>query len=76
VHGVEGAVVTSLNDEHATIAIPPDCLIRVGDRVRLVPSHTDPTVNLHDVLYAFDINRVVDVWHISARGYRGQGART
>jgi D-serine deaminase-like pyridoxal phosphate-dependent protein len=76
VHGVEGAVVTSLNDEHATIAIPPDCPIRVGDRVRLVPSHTDPTVNLHDVLYAFDINRVVDVWHISARGYLGQGART
>jgi D-serine deaminase-like pyridoxal phosphate-dependent protein len=76
VHGIEGAIVTSLNDEHATIAIPTGCAIRVGDRVRLVPSHTDPTVNLHDVLYAFDGDRVVDVWPIAARGYQGQRART
>jgi D-serine deaminase-like pyridoxal phosphate-dependent protein len=70
VHGVDGATVTSLNDEHATIAIPPDCALRVGDRVRLVPSHTDPTMNLHDVVYAFEGERVVDVWTVAARGYR------
>ena len=69
VHGIAGAVVTSLNDEHATIAIPPDCPIRVGDRVRLIPSHTDPTVNLHDVLYVFDGDRVIDMWPVAARGY-------
>jgi len=69
VHGVEGATVTSLNDEHATIAIPPAAAIRIGDRVRLVPSHTDPTMNLHDVIYAVEGERVVDVWPISARGY-------
>ena len=34
-----------------------------------VPSHTDPTVNLHDVLYAVDGDRVVDVWPVVARGY-------
>jgi D-serine deaminase-like pyridoxal phosphate-dependent protein len=72
VQGVAGAAVTSLNDEHATIAIPPDCRIRVGDRVRLIPSHTDPTVNLHDVLYVVDGDRVIDVWPVVARGY---GAR-
>ena len=70
VHGVEGATVTSLNDEHATIAIPPAAPIRIGDRIRLVPSHTDPTMNLHDVVYAFDGDRVIDVWPIEARGYR------
>jgi D-serine deaminase-like pyridoxal phosphate-dependent protein len=69
VHAVEGATVTSLNDEHATIAIPAGCTLRVGDRVRLIPSHTDPTVNLHDELYVFDGERVVDVWPVSARGY-------
>jgi D-serine deaminase-like pyridoxal phosphate-dependent protein len=69
VHGVDGAVVTSLNDEHATIAIPPGSTIRIGDRVRLVPSHTDPTMNLHDALYVFEGERVVDVWPIAARGY-------
>ena len=69
VHGIEGAAVTSLNDEHATIAIPPASSIRIGDRIRLVPSHTDPTMNLHDVVYAFDGDRVVDVWPVAARGY-------
>jgi D-serine deaminase-like pyridoxal phosphate-dependent protein len=69
VHALDGAMVTSLNDEHATISIPASCPIRVGDRVRLVPSHTDPTMNLHDAIYAFDGERVVDVWPIAARGY-------
>ena len=69
VHGIEGAVVTALNDEHATIAVPDDCELQVGDRVYLTPSHTDPTMNLHDVLYAIDGERVIGVWPIAARGY-------
>lgn len=69
VRGIDGAVVTSLNDEHATITVPADCRLQVGDRVYLRPSHTDPTINLHDVLYAVEGERVVDVWPIAARGY-------
>lgn len=69
VHGVEGAVVTALNDEHAVIAVPASCTLGVGQRIRLIPSHTDPTVNLHDVFYAVEEDRVVDIWPISARGY-------
>jgi D-serine deaminase-like pyridoxal phosphate-dependent protein len=68
VHGVDGAVVTALNDEHAVIAVPESCTLAIGQRVRLIPSHTDPTVNLHDVFYAVEADRVVDVWPI-ARGY-------
>jgi D-serine deaminase-like pyridoxal phosphate-dependent protein len=75
VHGVAGAVVTALNDEHAVVAIPEDAVVRVGDRVRLIPSHTDPTVNLHDVLYAIDGERVVDIWPVEARGYPEQRSR-
>jgi 3-hydroxy-D-aspartate aldolase len=69
VRGIEGASVVALNDEHATIALPPDTLLSVGDRIYLQPSHTDPTVNLHDVLYAVEGDRVVDVWPVAARGY-------
>jgi D-serine deaminase-like pyridoxal phosphate-dependent protein len=75
VHGLAGASVTSLNDEHATIEIPPGAAVRIGDRVRLVPSHTDPTMNLHDAIYAIEGERVVDVWPVSARGYQDQLAR-
>ena len=69
VKGVEGAHVTALNDEHAVIAVPASCTLSIGDRIQLVPSHTDPTVNLHDVFYAVEGERVVDVWPIAARGY-------
>ena len=69
VKGVDGASVVSLNDEHATITIPAESRIAVGDRVLLRPSHTDPTINLHDVLYALEGERVIGVWPIAARGY-------
>jgi D-serine deaminase-like pyridoxal phosphate-dependent protein len=66
---LEGATVVSLNDEHATIAVPSDCHAQIGDQVFMRPSHTDPTINLHDVFYALEGDRVVDVWPIVARGY-------
>jgi len=69
VKGVDGATVTALNDEHAVIAVPASCTLSIGDRVQLIPSHTDPTANLHDVFYAVEGERVVDVWSIAARGY-------
>jgi 3-hydroxy-D-aspartate aldolase len=69
VRGVEGASVVALNDEHAIIALPPETPLVVGDRIYLRPSHTDPTINLHDVLYAIEGDRVVEVWPIAARGY-------
>jgi D-serine deaminase-like pyridoxal phosphate-dependent protein len=52
--------------------IPADSPLKVGDRVQLVPSHIDPTINLHDVIYALDGDTVVDVWPITARGYSDQ----
>jgi D-serine deaminase-like pyridoxal phosphate-dependent protein len=73
VSGITGASVMALNDEHATIALPPGSSVTIGDLVRLVPSHIDPTVNLHDVFYVVDGERVIDVWPIE-RGYAEQRA--
>ena len=70
VRGIAGATVTSLNDEHATIALPPDATLTIGDLVELWPSHIDPTINLHDVFYVVEGDRVIDVWSIAARGDR------
>jgi D-serine deaminase-like pyridoxal phosphate-dependent protein len=67
--GIDGAAVVGLNDEHATVSIPADAKVSVGDRIRLRPSHVDPTMNLHDVVYAIDGDTVVGVWPIEARGY-------
>jgi D-serine deaminase-like pyridoxal phosphate-dependent protein len=67
---IDGATVTALNDEHAVIDLRrASRRPRIGERLRLIPSHTDPTVNLHDDFYVIDGDRVIDVWPI-ARGYR------
>ncbi|MGE0593276.1 MAG: DSD1 family PLP-dependent enzyme [Vicinamibacterales bacterium] len=72
VKGLEGAIVTALNDEHVVIAVPEGCPLGVGDLLELWPSHTDPTINLHDALYVLDGDQVVDRWTIAARGYPEQ----
>ena len=73
VKDLPGASVLALNDEHAIIALPPGCALAVGDRLQLLPSHVDPTMNLHDVVYALDGDNVVGAWPIAARGYSGGG---
>ena len=73
VKDLPGASVLALNDEHATIALPPGCALAIGDRIQLLPSHVDPTMNLHDVVYALDGDDVVGAWPIVARGYSGSG---
>ncbi len=70
VKGIDGASVLFLSDEHATIALPPESTLGVGDCIELWPSHIDPTINLHNVLYAVEGDEVVEVWPIAARGYR------
>lgn len=73
VKDLPGASVLALNDEHAIIALPPGCALAIGDRIQLLPSHVDPTMNLHDVVYALDGDDVVGAWPIAARGYSGAG---
>jgi D-serine deaminase-like pyridoxal phosphate-dependent protein len=58
-------------DEHGTLTPTGDRdprELRVGDRVTLVPSHIDTTVNLHDVLHAHRHGNLKAAWAITARG--------
>jgi D-serine deaminase-like pyridoxal phosphate-dependent protein len=71
VKDIPGASVTALNDEHAVISLPAGATVKIGDRIFLIPSHTDPTLNLHDVVYAVDGRNVLGVWPV-ARGYAGE----
>ena len=40
----------------------------VGERIELMVSHCDPTVNLHDVLWARREGAIVDRWPVDLRG--------
>ena len=63
------ADVLFLSDEHTTPRVRDGFRARPGDRLWLRPSHVDPTVNLHDRLFAVRGDEVVDEWRVEARGY-------
>ena len=60
---------TKASDEHGVLQVPIGAAkLRVGDKLRLVPGHCDPTVNLYDWLVGMRGGQVECVWPVSARG--------
>ncbi len=56
-------------DEHGRLTLhDPDRTLLLGQKLRLVPGHCDPTVNLHDWYVCYRNNRVEALWPITARG--------
>ncbi|MES2915507.1 MAG: 3-hydroxy-D-aspartate aldolase BhcC [Pseudomonadota bacterium] len=55
------------SDEHGVIEDPAGAL-KVGDKLRLVPGHCDPTCNVHDWYVGVRGGKVEVVWPVSARG--------
>jgi len=55
------------SDEHGVIADPSKSL-HLNEKLRLIPGHCDPTVNLHDQIIAVRGEKVEAVWPVSARG--------
>jgi D-serine deaminase-like pyridoxal phosphate-dependent protein len=68
VSGVEGARYARASDEHGVIELAGPADLRLGQKVRLVPGHCDPTVNLYDWLVCYRGERVEELWPVSARG--------
>jgi D-threonine aldolase len=64
---VDGAEVWFCSDEHVTFN--PASPLRVGDRVRVIPAHVDPTVAYHDSMFVVDGDEVVDRWDVDLRGW-------
>jgi 3-hydroxy-D-aspartate aldolase len=64
-----GLLFEKASDEHGTLQVAADARApQLGDVVRLIPGHCDPTVNLYDWLVVTRAGRVEDVWPITARG--------
>jgi len=55
------------SDEHGVIA-DPDGVLKVGDKLKLVPGHCDPTCNVHDWYVGVRNGKVEALWPITARG--------
>jgi D-serine deaminase-like pyridoxal phosphate-dependent protein len=56
-------------DEHGILTLSrPTRPIKIGDRVLMVASHCDPTVNLYDSYWVCSGDRVVAQWPVAGRG--------
>ena len=64
---VEGAEVWFCSDEHLTFA-PRERLL-VGERIRVVPAHVDPTVAYHERMVVADGDDVLETWPVDLRGW-------
>jgi 3-hydroxy-D-aspartate aldolase len=61
--------MSGTSNEHGDLA-PSAATDRLalGDKIRLVPGHCDPTVNLYDWYVCVRNNHVEHPWPITARG--------
>jgi D-serine deaminase-like pyridoxal phosphate-dependent protein len=63
-----------VGDEHGVLswsagdAAEDQRKLRVGDRVELIPSHIDTTINLHDRYHVMVGAGVLETWSVDARG--------
>ncbi len=55
------------SDEHGVVE-DPHGVLKVNDKLKLVPGHCDPTCNVHDWYVGVRGGRVEVVWPVSARG--------
>ena len=64
-----GWQIRSVSDEHTVLhRVADGPPVGLGDKAVLIPSHCDPTVNLHDWIVATRGSRVEAVWRVDARG--------
>ena len=67
VSGLDDVVYQGASDEHGTLSDPAGRL-KPGDKLRLIPGHCDPTVNLHDWIVGLRGGKVERLIRIAARG--------
>ena len=63
-----GARVVGLSEEHGHVLLDEGVEIAPGERLRILPSHGDTTINLHERYYAARGDSVEEVWAIVGRG--------
>ncbi|GAB2545100.1 DSD1 family PLP-dependent enzyme [Rhodanobacter koreensis] len=67
IHGRNDVAYVNASDEHGVIEDKRGVL-RINEKLKLVPGHCDPTCNLHDWYVGVRNGKVEVVWPVSARG--------
>lgn len=66
---IDNATVWFCSDEHTTFQPNDPSSVRVGDRIRVMPAHIDPTIAMHRVMHVVDGDVVVDELPVDLRGW-------
>jgi D-serine deaminase-like pyridoxal phosphate-dependent protein len=64
---LDGHQILYLSDEH--ISFVPSSPVKVGDRVRVLPAHIDPTVAYHERMHLCRGDEVLESWEVDLRGW-------
>lgn len=62
-----GGEVLVVSDEHTTLTPAED--VSIGDLVRLVPAHVDPTIAYHSRMHVVRDDEILDTWPVDLRGW-------
>jgi D-serine deaminase-like pyridoxal phosphate-dependent protein len=62
-----GHVVYLVSDEHLTFGTATP--VAVGDRVRVLPAHVDPTIAYHERMHLVRSGEVLETWAVDLRGW-------
>lgn len=61
-------VLEGLSEEHGHLAVPDGANLKLGDKLRVIPNHICPCINLHDQVFVVSGDRVVEQWKVAGRG--------
>lgn len=67
IYGRDDVKYIKCSDEHGVID-DPQGVLKVNEKLRLVPGHCDPTCNVHDWYVGVRNGKVETLWPVSARG--------
>jgi len=67
IYGRDDVTYVKCSDEHGVVA-DPNGVLKVNDKLKLVPGHCDPTCNVHDWYVGLRGDKVEVLWPVSARG--------
>jgi len=67
IYGRDDVEYLKCSDEHGVVGDPKGVL-KVNDKLKLVPGHCDPTCNVHDWYVGVRNGKVETLWPVSARG--------
>ena len=63
-----GVTIERVSEEHAVCRVPDDLVLRIGDRVRVLPNHACTATNLSDRLWLEDAGGTLTEVPVAARG--------